>query len=58
MALRASSRDMSKEKFVSLAKRKDGEDIDAKRLSSLELVARPRFSKYGAILLIIASKAG
>jgi len=29
MALRASRRDMSKEKFVSLAKRNDGEDIDA-----------------------------
>jgi len=36
---------MSREKFVSLAKRKDGEDIDAKRLRSLELVARPRFSR-------------
>jgi len=29
MALRASSRDMSREKFVSLAKRNDGEDIEA-----------------------------
>ena len=58
MALMASSKDVSKAWLVSLARRNDGEDIDAKSCSSLRHDKALRCSRYAATLLIIASKAG
>lgn len=44
--------------MFSLANKKLGDDIEAKSCSNLELVARPMFCTYAAILFRIASNAG
>lgn len=58
MAFMASSNECSSVWLLSFARRKLGDDIEAKSCSSFELDARPRFSVYAAMLLMIARRAG
>lgn len=44
--------------MLSLARRKLGDDMDAKSCKSFELVARPKFCTWAAMLFRMASKAG
>ena len=54
----ASSNDRSRSWFVSLAKRKDGDDMELKRSMILRHVAELRPSRYAATLLMTARRAG
>jgi hypothetical protein len=53
-----SSKECNKAWFLSFARRNPGDDIEENSCSNLELAFTPRFSKYAATLLIIASNAG
>ena len=54
----ASSNDRRRLWLVSLARRKDGEDIELNNCMILEQVAALRPSKYAAMLLMTANNAG
>ena len=58
MAFMLSSNDRRRSWLLSLASRKPGDDIDEKRWRSFEETEALIFSRYAAMLLITASKAG
>lgn len=58
MAFILSSNDCSRLWLLSFASKKLGEDIEEKSWRSFEEADALRFSRYAAILLITASKAG
>jgi len=53
-----SSNELRRSWLLSLARRKDGEDMDENNCRSLELVVPLMSSKYADMLLITANKAG
>lgn len=54
----ASRSELNRSWFDSFARRNDGDDMELNSWSSLELVVTLIPFRYGAILLMIASKAG
>lgn len=58
MALMASRSDCRRIGFVSLAKRKLGDDMEVKSCSILLLAVWPKHSIYAAMLFMIANRAG
>ena len=58
MALIDSNKDVKRVWFVSFANRKLGDDIEANSCKRFEQVIELSFSRYAAILLMIASRAG
>ena len=58
MAFIDSNSELRRVWFVSFAKRNDGDDMEAKSCRSLYEAKGLRFSKYAAVLLMMARRAG